>query len=43
MKLGNPSSIVKRAMNVMGYPVGPVWRPVSGMNSKIDEELLKVP
>jgi 4-hydroxy-tetrahydrodipicolinate synthase len=41
MKLGNPNSVIKRAMNLLGYPVGPARGPVSGSSSKIDEELLK--
>lgn len=41
MKLGNPNSIIKRAMNLLGYPVGPARKPVRIMSSKIDEELLK--
>jgi 4-hydroxy-tetrahydrodipicolinate synthase len=42
MAAGNPNSVVKRAMNMLGYSVGPARRPVSGMNSKaIDEALLK--
>ncbi|MDK2877402.1 MAG: 4-hydroxy-tetrahydrodipicolinate synthase [Thermoanaerobacteraceae bacterium] len=42
MKMGNPNSVVKRAMKLMGYNVGPARRPVSGVNPKIDEELEKV-
>ena len=43
MAMGNPNSVVKRAMNLLGYPVGPARRPVSGMSSQaIDEALLKV-
>lgn len=41
MKLGNPNSVIKRAMNLLGYPVGPAREPVGGMNQKIDEELRK--
>jgi 4-hydroxy-tetrahydrodipicolinate synthase len=41
MKLGNPNSVIKRAMNLLGYPVGPAREPVSGISPKIDEELLK--
>jgi 4-hydroxy-tetrahydrodipicolinate synthase len=41
MRLGNPNSVVKRAMNLLGYPVGPARKPVSGINPKIDEELMK--
>lgn len=43
MAMGNPNSVVKRAMNLLGYPVGPARKPVSGVNSKeIDEALAKV-
>lgn len=41
MKQGNPNSVIKRAMNLLGYPVGPARKPVSGINPKIDEELKK--
>lgn len=43
MAMGNPNSVVKRAMNILGYPVGPARRPVSLSNSQaIDEALKKV-
>lgn len=43
MGLGNPNSVVKRAMNLLGYPVGPARRPVSGTNSRsIDDALVSV-
>lgn len=42
MKMGNPNSVVKRAMNLLGYNVGPARRPVSGLNPKIEEELERV-
>ena len=42
LKMGNPNSIIKRAMNLLGYPVGPAREPVSCMNSQIDIALLKV-
>jgi 4-hydroxy-tetrahydrodipicolinate synthase len=42
MKLGNPNSVIKRAMNLLGHPVGPAREPVGGVNPKIDEELRKV-
>jgi 4-hydroxy-tetrahydrodipicolinate synthase len=42
MKLGNPNSVIKRAMNLLGYPVGPAREPVGGINPKIDAELRKV-
>ena len=41
MKFGNPNSVVKRAMNLLGYPVGPAREPANASNPKIDEELLK--
>jgi 4-hydroxy-tetrahydrodipicolinate synthase len=40
MAMGNPNSVVKRAMNLLGYPVGPARRPVNGLSPKIDEELI---
>lgn len=42
LKLANPNSVVKRAMNLLGYPVGPARSPVSGDGEKLDKELLKV-
>lgn len=39
MKLGNPNSVVKRAMNLLGCPVGPAREPAGGINPRIDEEL----
>ncbi|MEW6718838.1 MAG: 4-hydroxy-tetrahydrodipicolinate synthase [Thermodesulfobacteriota bacterium] len=41
MKLGNPNSVIKRAMNLLGHSVGPAREPVGGVNPKIDEELRK--
>lgn len=41
MKLGNPNSVIKRAMNLLGHPVGPAREPVGGLDQKIDEELRK--
>ena len=41
MKIGNPNSVIKRAMNLLGHPVGPAREPVSGVNPKIDEEMRK--
>jgi 4-hydroxy-tetrahydrodipicolinate synthase len=41
MKLGNPNSVIKRAMNLLGHPVGPAREPVGGMNQKIDKALRK--
>jgi 4-hydroxy-tetrahydrodipicolinate synthase len=42
MKMGNPNSVVKRAMNLLGYNVGPARRPVSSLSPKIEEELERV-
>lgn len=42
MKLGNPNSVVKRAMNLLGFPVGPAREPVSCANEQIDQALEKV-
>jgi 4-hydroxy-tetrahydrodipicolinate synthase len=39
MRMGNPNSVVKRAMNLLGYPVGPARGPVAGVNEKIDSAL----
>ncbi len=39
MALGNPNSVVKRALNLLGHKVGPAREPASGMNPKIDEAL----
>ncbi|CUH94599.1 hypothetical protein P22_0665 [Propionispora sp. 2/2-37] len=41
MKMGNPNSVVKRALNLLGYNVGPAREPASGTSPKIDEALLK--
>ncbi|HWQ61708.1 MAG TPA: dihydrodipicolinate synthase family protein, partial [Negativicutes bacterium] len=43
MAMGNPNSVVKRAVNLMGYSVGPARKPVSGTTSQaLDEALAKV-
>ncbi|MDU4960592.1 MAG: 4-hydroxy-tetrahydrodipicolinate synthase [Sporomusaceae bacterium] len=43
MAMGNPNSVVKRAMNLLGYPVGPARKPVSGTYSQaIDDALIQV-
>lgn len=39
MGLGNPNSVVKRALNLLGHPVGPAREPASGIDPKIDEAL----
>lgn len=41
MKLGNPNSVVKRAMNLLGYNVGPARGPASGVSPEIDAALKK--
>lgn len=38
-KLANPNSIVKRATNLLGYPVGPAKAPFSLDNPQIDAKL----
>ena len=38
-KLGNPNSIVKRATNLLGYPIGPAKSPFSLEDPVIDEKL----
>lgn len=42
MAMGNPNSVVKRAMVLLGYPVGPVREPASGASPEIDAALKKV-
>lgn len=42
LRFGNPNSIVKRAVNLLGYPVGPARKPVNLGGNKLDEELLTV-
>ncbi len=39
MAMGNPNTVVKRAMNLLGYKVGPARAPASGDDPKIDEAL----
>lgn len=39
MALGNPNSVVKRAMNLLGHKVGPAREPAGGIDPKIDEGL----
>ena len=41
LKLGNPNSVVKRAMNLLGYQVGPARRPASVFSNQADETILK--
>ena len=42
MQLGNPNSVVKRAMNLLGYNVGPAREPASGVSKEIDTALKEV-
>lgn len=42
MKLGNPNSVVKRAMVLLGYNVGPAREPASGITDEIDHALRAV-
>ena len=42
LKLANPNTVIKRAMNLLGYPVGPARRPVAGDPGVLDENLKKV-
>lgn len=39
MAMGNPNSVVKRAMNLLGHKVGPAREPAGGLDPKIDEAL----
>ena len=39
LELGNPNSIVKRAVNLIGHPVGPARMPVYGLPSSVDGRL----
>jgi 4-hydroxy-tetrahydrodipicolinate synthase len=39
MALGNPNSVVKRALSLLGHKVGPAREPASGTDPKIDAAL----
>lgn len=39
MGMGNPNSVVKRCLNLLGHKVGPAREPASGMDPKIDAAL----
>lgn len=39
MALGNPNSVVKRSLNLLGHKVGPAREPASGTDPKIDAAL----
>jgi 4-hydroxy-tetrahydrodipicolinate synthase len=38
LPLGNPNTMVKRAVNLLGYPVGPAREPVSGIADADQDE-----
>ena len=40
MAMANPNSVVKRAANLMGYPLGPVRAPFDIQDDKIDQAIL---
>jgi len=42
MQMGNPNSVVKRAANLLGYPVGPGRQPSNCNKPEIDAALVKV-
>ncbi|MCC5463933.1 4-hydroxy-tetrahydrodipicolinate synthase [Pelosinus baikalensis] len=42
MQMGNPNSVVKRAVNLLGHPVGPGREPSNCNKPEIDAALLKV-
>ena len=42
MQMGNPNSVVKRAVNLLGYPVGPAREPSNCIDPKIDQALKAV-
>lgn len=42
MQMGNPNSVVKRAVNLLGYPVGPAREPSNCNKPEIDAALLEV-
>ncbi len=39
MALGNPNSVVKRALNLLGHNVGPARQPAAGASQEIDPAL----
>lgn len=41
LKLGNPNTVVKRAANLLGYPVGPCRRPCHLLTEEAEAELKK--
>lgn len=42
MQMGNPNSVVKRAANLLGYPMGPGRAPSNCIKPEIDAALLEV-
>lgn len=42
MQMGNPNSVVKRAVNLLGYPVGPAREPSNCAKPEIDAALKEV-
>lgn len=42
LKLGNPNSVIKRLVNLMGWPVGPARSPFDGKTGQWDERLKEV-
>ena len=42
MQMGNPNSVVKRAVNLLGYPVGPAREPSNCIDPQIDQALKAV-
>ena len=41
-KYGNPNTVVKKAVNLLGYPVGDCRRPFNGLCEEGVEALKKV-
>ncbi|HBR28724.1 MAG TPA: 4-hydroxy-tetrahydrodipicolinate synthase [Firmicutes bacterium] len=39
LKLGNPNTVVKRAANLLGYPVGPCRRPCNLLSEEVESEI----
>jgi 4-hydroxy-tetrahydrodipicolinate synthase len=42
LQFGNPNSVTKAAMNMLGFPVGPSRRPVSGIDADSIEKLREI-
>jgi 4-hydroxy-tetrahydrodipicolinate synthase len=41
LKLGNPNTVVKKAVNLLGYPVGPCRKPFATLSEKAVVEIRK--